>query len=291
LTIILSSVWGQTDSVISYLSIIAFILLFNKKFIISALIFSIGLLFKPNWVVFIPLYLIIFFINHPKFKTLIFSAISVLILLLIVSYPFSDHPVSFYLWLLKERIIPTIGASKVASVSAFNFYTTFLRIDYHLSSFKILSLSVKDIGQLIFFIIYSFIAVILIKKKVDSMDILKAIFAIGLGSFLFMPGMLDRYFFPAIIPLAILAISKKKMLAIYLTLSVSFTLNVIWALFRRKYGGIDNLLTENNFLLLRILSFYNLFAYLFTLWLLFRDNLIKLSLWKKQANILTRQLK
>jgi len=294
--ITLSSVWGQTDSVIAYFSVVSFILLFRKKFALSSLLFMAGLLFKPNWVVFIPLYLLAFFLNRPRLKSILISSVFVLLLLAATAYPFSENPFTFYHWIISERIIPTIGASKVASVSAFNFYTIFLRIDYHLSSFKILVVPVGLFGQLIFAGIYLaiFLGVInkfLIHKKVSAVDFFKAILILGLGSFLFLPGILERYFFPAIIPFAAIAVVRRKTFIIYLLLSLSFSLNIVWALFRRQYGELDHLFTDSNFLLIRIFSLFNVLAFIFLFGLLFKDNLLKLDLWKKRANTLIQRLR
>lgn len=294
-SIILSSIWGQTDSVIAYFSILSFILLFRKKFTLSASLFTAGILFKPNWIVFVPLYVLTYFLNRPKNKSIILSFISLIILLFAVSYPFSSNPVTFYSWLIKNRILTTIGASKVASVSAFNFFTTFLRIDYHQVSYKILGIGVGSIGQLIFSLIYLISLIWLISKflghkKIEILDIFKSIVLIGLGSFLFMPGILERYFFPAIIPFATLAVVNKKYLVLFLSLTLTFSLNIIWALFRRHFGVLDHVFTDNNFLLIKVISIYNLIGFYFLLRLILPDNLLKLSLWKKQASIWIRRL-
>ncbi len=280
-TIILSSVWGQTDSVIALLSIVSFILLARQKFILSSLLFSVGLLFKPNWIVFVPLYCFIFLMKRPKISQVVLSFLTVIAFMIICVLPFSNNPVSFYTWLIGSRIAPTIGASSVASVSAFNFYTTFLRLDYDLSSYRIFIIPVKFIGQLVFFTIYALSIFILLKKRAMDADIYKALIVLGLGSFLFMPGMLERYFFPAVIPFAILAVNNRKLLILYIVFALTLGLNVIWALFRRKYGILDDIFTKNNFLLIRIISLYNVAGFIMLIRTLFKDNLLKLSLWKK----------
>lgn len=283
--IILSSVWGQTDSVIALLSVLAFVLLLKKRFVLSSILFTIGLLFKPNWIIFIPIYILIYFINRPKIKSLVFSAIVLSVVLILASIPFSDNPISFYSWLFKDRILSTINASPHASISAFNFYTTFLQIDYHLSSFKVLGLPVKIIGQMIFLYIFLFCLKYVLSKKADAESIFKAVAVIGLGSFLFLPGMLERYFFPAIIPFAILAVKNKKLLLLYFTFTITLGLNVIWALFRRSNGNINDIFTDHNFLLIKIISICNVLGFIVMYKTLFADNLLKLSLWKKQVNI------
>jgi hypothetical protein len=126
--------------------------------------------------------------------------------------------------------------------------------------------------------------VYLLRKKVEVTSIFKVIIFIGLGSFLFMPGMLERYFFPAVIPFAILAVKNKKLLLLYFTFALALGLNIVWALFRRKYGEINDIFTGNNFLLIKILSLHNIAGFILMSRLLFKDNLLKLNLWMKKMS-------
>ncbi len=281
ITIVLSSVWGQVDSAVALFGTASILLLLNKKYWWSPLLFTAGLLLKPNWILFAPLYIFIYLLGGPKLKNIVTSLFSVIVLLVVLAFPFSDNPISFYTWFIKERIMTTIAASPHASVSAFNFYTTFLKIDYDLATYKVLGLPMKLFGQAVFSLIYLSGLYYLWKNKPKVENVLKVIALIGFGFFVFMPGMLERYFFPILIPLAVLAAGSKKILLMYLSLTITFTVNVIWALFRRRYGVIDDFVTGNNFFLLRTISIFNVAGYVLMIWLLFKDYLLKLDLWKK----------
>jgi Gpi18-like mannosyltransferase len=278
--IILSSVWGQTDSVIALLSVASFILLLKKKFTFAVLLFVAGILFKPNWIIFAPLFVFVFFVKHPNIKTIAYSFLAALVLSVLVSLPFSNNPLIFYPWLLKERILSTLNASPNASISAFNFYTTFLRIDFHLSTYRIIGIPVKFIGEFLFSGIYIFSFLYLFKRKVEMINLLKVVVFLGFGSFLFMPAMLERYFFPALIPFAILAVKNSKTFILYFTFTLALGLNIIWALFRRSNGVVNDIFSANDSLLIKIISIHNLVGFLALTTLLFKDNLLKLSVKK-----------
>lgn len=280
ITVLLSSVWGQIDSTVALLSVMAFYLVIRKKFVLSGIFFTVGLLLKPNWIIFFPFYILLYFLNRPKLKAILMTFILSALLALAIAFPFSKNPLGFYTWFIKERILTTLTASPHASISAFNFYTTFLKIDYHLASHKLLLIPVKYIGYLIFALLY-LKSLLTIIKDPENIGVYKAVVVIGLGSFLFMPGMLERYFFPMLIPLSILAFKNRKLLWVYLIYAVLLSLNVVWALFRRKYGDIDALFTGNNFMLLKTVSILNVGLFIYLLRLLLKDNLLKLSLWKK----------
>ncbi len=290
--IILSSVWGQTDSVIALLSLSSFILLTKKKFVLSTILMVLGLTFKPNWIIFIPLYVYIFIRNKPKAGILALSLISALFIIVVTSLPFSDNPFNFIAWLVNTRIIPTITNTPKLSVSAFNFYTIFYSIDYHLLSQKLAGVPVGYIGRVLFMLIYVQALAYLKKSELKDIDIYKVIISVGLGCFIFMPGMLERYFFPAIIPLVIIAsLRNRKILILYLTFTLTFSLNLIWALFRRKYGVINEMFVGSEYLLIRIISIHNVFGYFIMLSLIFEDNLLKLNWWRTIRNILIQPMK
>lgn len=275
ITVILSSVWGQIDSTVALLSMMAFYLIVKKKFVLSGIFYTAGLLLKPNWIIFLPLYLLLYLINRPKLKSISLTFILTTLFALTIAFPFSNNPLDFYTWFIKERVLTTLTASPHASISAFNFYTTFLKIDFHLSSHTLLFIPVKYIGYLIFALIYLKSLLTTIKNS-GKIGIYKAVVAIGLGSFLFLPGMLERYFFPMLIPFSILAFKNRKLLWVYLIYTVLLSLNVIWALFRRKYGDVDALFTGNNFFLIKSVSIINVVLYFYLLILLFHKNPLKL---------------
>ena len=57
-----SAYWGQTDSIPLFFLLVSFyILIYQKKFLTSAILFTLGLLSKQTIIIFIPLYLIVLF--------------------------------------------------------------------------------------------------------------------------------------------------------------------------------------------------------------------------------------
>jgi len=73
--------------------------------------------------------------------------------------------------------------------------------------------------------------------------------------------MLERYFFVAFTPLIILLFARPKILVYGLLINIVVMANVISSFFRRRYDEIDHPFTNNNFFLIRVLSFFNLFGW------------------------------
>jgi len=85
----LSSLWGQTDQIAGFLTIVSFLLLTNNP-IISILLFFLGASIKPTSVFLAPLFLFILIKNKVSLKKIIIGVIISLGLNIMIFRPFSD---------------------------------------------------------------------------------------------------------------------------------------------------------------------------------------------------------
>ncbi len=253
-TIFLSGVWGQTDSVIAFLGLLSFILLANKRTALSIPFYFTSLYFKPNWAIFLPFYLFLLIKLRPRFRELFYGALITVTIFVVTTQPFTKGNVfSFIFWLLKTRILPNVQAADKASVSAFNFYTVLFAIDKSPADSLILEIPAKILG----YVSYSAINLatfVHISKKNRLFAIITGLFTIGLGSHLFLTNMLERYFFPALVPMIILMFTNTKTLIWSVAINIVTFSNLVWAFFRRTSDEIGQPFTNNNFFLIRSLS-------------------------------------
>ena len=149
----------------------------------------------------------------------------------------------------------------MASVSAFNFHSIFLQIDRDFSSTKLLGISAKTIGSLAYVLLNIFVFQYIVRQKDKLLAMIAGVFVIGFGSFLFLTGMLERYFFVGFAPLIILLFTRPKILVYGLLINVVVMANLFWSFFRRKYDEFDHPFTNNNFFLIRALSFVCVFSW------------------------------
>src|SRR3989344_2343045 len=130
LTIFLSSVWGQSESLVALLGVISFVLLSQRRFIVSAPFLFLSLYIKPTWAIFLPFYLFAFFSLKPKFKDILVSFFLSFIIFLSLTLPFSGSNVfSFSKSVVLENFLPTAKGSAKTSISSFNFHTIIFPID------------------------------------------------------------------------------------------------------------------------------------------------------------------
>lgn len=261
-TIFISGAWGQTDSLVSLFGMMAFLLLLSKRQFLSLPLLFISLYLKPSWAIFLPLYLFLIFHYKIKVKELLIGAIVALFIFFVTTYPFSGNDIfGFTVKLFGERLPIAAKVDTVASVSAFNFHSLFLRIDRDFSSAKLLGISAKTIGSLAYTFLNIFTFFYIAKQKDKLLALITGIFVIGFGSFLFLTGMLERYFFVAFTPLVILIFTHPKILVYGLFINFVVMANIIWSFFRRKYDEVDHPFTNSNFFLIRTLSLVCLFGW------------------------------
>lgn len=256
LTIFISGAWGQTDSLVAIFGFLSFVLLATGKLNLSLLLFFLGMYIKPSWGIFIPFYLYALYLKRPSLKSILPGLVAILITLFIVSVPFAEKGVITFtkeVW-IDKYILPVKSVGK-ASVSAFNFHTIFLKVDRSFFNSKYLGIISADKLGLISFFVLNVIAFRFLKREKNFLwGITIGMFILGIGSFLFMSNMLERYFFPGLVPLIIIMFTDFTILIDGVIMNFIFLANIIWAFYRRGSDEIDHPFTGNNFLLIRVLS-------------------------------------
>lgn len=256
ITIFISGAWGQTDSLVAIFGFLSFVLLATGKLNLSMFLFFVGMYIKPSWGVFIPFYLYALYLKKPNLKSILPGIIAVLITLFIVSAPFAEKGVITFtkeMWVGKY-VIPVKSVGK-ASVSAFNFHTIFLKVDRSFFNAKYLGIISADKLGLISFFVLNIIAFKFLKRQKNFLwGVTVGMFILGIGSFLFMSNMLERYFFPGFTPLIIIMFTDFTILIDGIVMNLILMANIIWSFYRRGSDEIDHPFTGNNFLLIRVLS-------------------------------------
>jgi len=265
-TVFLSGVWGQTDSFVSLFGFLAFVLIYYKKIYLSLPFFFLSLYLKPAWAIFIPIYLWILYLSKPKISHILTGGFLTLMIYLVTTTPFSNgNLIDFTKTMVFGYVSPFSKGTAKASISAFNFYTIFFKIDRDLATKTIMGIPLNHIGIIIYTLINFFTFSYIKKEKNKLLAIVLGIFSVGLGSYLFLTNMLERYFFSAFAPLVILGATNSKFLKSLLIVNLILFANLIWAFYRRSSNEIDHPFTNYNFLLIRVLSLFLVIVYLQTL--------------------------
>ena len=285
-TIFLSGVWGQTESLIAFFGLLSFYLLTTKYIWMSPFFMFLSLYTKPTWAVFIPLYVfcLIFLWIKKKLKPrdLFFGITLTALALIIVTKPFSgNNIISFTKYITLNNMLPAAKGTIKATSSAFNFHSIIFDLDVNLSSDPYLFMPANYLGYFILAYIYLMVFSYLRKKGLDLKTITVSGGVVGFGSALFLTGMLERYLFLGFPFIAVLAMSDKKLFKYFVIFTATLFSNLIWAFYRRRFGKIDHLFTDYGLFLVRVISFINVLTYVLFVRSNIGKNLLKLRLWKK----------
>lgn len=279
-TVFLSSIWGQNDSLVALFGFLSFYLLHNGNISLALPSMMISLLIKPTWAVSLP----VFFAGaiRKKFSFLQYLIGMVLsgLILVTVTIPFSGSNVyGFTKGIVANNILPSAKGLAKASISAFNFHSLVFDIDKTLASVKFFGVGL-DIYFLIFVLIINAGAVIYTLLG-SRWEILLSAAVANLGAFVFLTNMLDRYFFSALPFIVVISSLSKRYFWVAVFCNIVFFANLIWAYYRRSVGIIDHTFSDNNFLVLRVFSLAVVVLWFYLSW----------NVWKKILGLLRVQLK
>ncbi len=261
-------IWGQNDIVSVVFVYLSFLSIKKNKFIFSPLLFLIGLFFKPTCLVLLPFYIFYFFKqNKIQLNNLIKLFISFFLCLSFIFISFKPflvnpfNPVPEISNIVLQRMAPSSKGLSRASNSAFNFFSLFFEIDKTYGSQQILGMKLDTFG-LIFFILINICAVYFYFKNKYPNNLTRLsfiLFFISQATFLFMTGMLERYFFPAFIASIILLFLNFKDFGFYMIIqNLIWFLNLFYSFYQRQIGWVKFLFESNSFILIRILSLISL---------------------------------
>jgi len=222
-----SSMWGQVDSVFTLTIVIMSLLLSQGKTIPSYYVFALGILLKPQTLVFTPLLLygIYEHVFHKDFQWKIFYINLFHGLLAVTGMLLAAMP--YGLDKVIKQYGSTLGSYPYISVNAYNFWS-FWGLNWSSQEKSFLFLTFAQLGTLIIILLTILSAVLFLKRiKHSERYFLTGSFLI-ITMFLFSVRMHERYLFPGMILLlmAYVVSHKKFWLYSYLAFSFSHLLNV-----------------------------------------------------------------
>ena len=215
------AVWGQFDAIYTFFLLLSLIFALKRKPEMSAVVFAVALLTKPQGIALLPLIALLIFKND-GLKRLFTSIIAFIATIFIVILPFEwSNPVTF----LSNIYFGAYSGYQYTSINAFNLWGMF-------------GLWIPDgnlfiIGWVLFGAFATFAMYVLYKRYHISGDKL-AIFAafLLLFTFFMLPTRIhERYLFPAIVMLTLLLPFIKKVRLLYVALTATLFVNQAYVLY------------------------------------------------------------
>ena len=222
-----SSIWGQVDAVLALIVLIICALMTKGKTIPAYFVFALGILLKPQVLVFTPLILFGIYehvfakdFSWNKFFRNLFSGLGAIIGMVLLCVPFGLDKVL-------NQYTSTLGSYPYISVNAYNFWSL-LGLNWSSQEKTFLFLTYEQLGTVVI-VLLTLLSLFLFLRKMKSEDryYITGSFLI-ITMFLFSVRMHERYLFPGLLLLLMTYIMnrKKSYFYCYIGLSVSHFLNV-----------------------------------------------------------------
>lgn len=235
-----SSMWGQVDSVFTLVVLLLCLLLTKGRTIPAYFTFALGILLKPQTLIFTPLLLFgiyehVFAKNFTwqKFWTNLLCGLGAIGSMFLCSLPFGIGKVL-------AQYTTTLGSYPYISVNAYNFWSLW-GLNWSSQDKKFLFMTYSQLGTVIIVLLTILSALIFLRKIQCKERYFVSGAFIVLTMFLFSVRMHERYLFPAMILLLFTYIvsRKRQYLIAYIIVSFSHFCNVWHVLYHYDPHNYD----------------------------------------------------
>ena len=241
-----SAVWGQVDSIHTFLLVVSLYFIGQRKMLPAVLLFSISIVVKPQSFIFAPIYLFMFYkyifgenlpeFNPQKFWRLALYGLGCFGLIALLVLPFIDFgalPGSFFEIPVIAQYVSTFTTYDNITHNAYNFWALLglnrpTTMWLHDGAIVPLTLGFTIIG-FSFLALLTLLAFYLLSKRNDTGSIFLVGAILVIGTFLMSIRMHERYNFPAIVLLllAYATLRDRRLLYVYAGYSAAHFLNNI----------------------------------------------------------------
>ncbi len=255
-----SSVWGQTESIVSFFVFLSIFLLHKNKPVLSVLSIALSLYIKASLLIFIPVYLLLFIMKKYPVTTYLKSIAFSLFVIVLLTLPFAKgNPFIWLLDLYQGKIF--VQQLQVITANAFNIWATIATIHERPQTLMLGPLSYQTWGNLLFAISYIVLIWNFIKSK--TRNIYWILSLIAFSSFMLMTNMHERYLYPLFPFFTVLAVQNKKLMKIYCAVSLISLLNLYNFWWVPKTGFLIDFLSFDDRFIPRVLGLVLFAAYIY----------------------------
>jgi Gpi18-like mannosyltransferase len=217
-------VWGQSDSVMTFLTLLSIVAILGEQYEIAWGVAAISVLVKPQGLMLLPV-LGIWTMLETDFATWIRSGIALIAVAVIGIVPFQIN--QEWGWIFK-LYGSTAAYYHETSVNAFNLMALLGGVR-QADSNTLAGVSFFALGMSLLVPLYAFVAWILWRGRTPSRLLFASFMAI-FGFFMVAPRMHERYLYPAIALVVPLALEAPAMLAVFVIITITCFINLIYIL-------------------------------------------------------------
>lgn len=254
-----STIWGQTDSLVSFFGLLAFIFLVERKLIWAVLSLAGSIYIKASLLLFLPVFALVLVKQKYRLKD-IATAVGISLLFFgALTLPFSQgEPFSWLVHLYQKKVFTQ--QLQVITANAFNVWATLTGIHERPHDLLLGPLSFKLWGWLMF-AAASLPALHLVYKKQDKFSVFWSLAIISFSAFMLLTNMHERYLYPLFPVLTILVVTNRKLLLLYVLVSAIHLLNLYNFWWYPRVNILIQVMSAADRLLPRVLGLVNLILF------------------------------
>jgi Gpi18-like mannosyltransferase len=237
-TWLISSYWGQVDSLAAACVALALYAMVRKQYVIAWIVLALGVLIKPQPIVIAPLLLVWQAREQGFSPRLVLGPAASIVTSYLVSLPFvpSPQPLAVFAW-VSNLLHVGVDLFPNTSVGAFNLYTI-KGWFYQPDTVTVLGVSLRMWGEAAFGALVTLVTIALAVRLARERDrplreevLLTACFIVLAGMFVLLTRMHERYLFFAVAIAPMLWYVGRWERTVGTTMMVTFTLNCGWVMF------------------------------------------------------------
>ncbi len=255
-----STIWGQTDSIISFFALLSGWLITKRKLVESLVVLALCLYIKISLVIFVPIILMFALKQKHNMARWLFGATCVIAVLILPSLPFANGKNPF-IWLYEIYKDKVLGQQlHVITANAFNLWAVVAGIHERPDTTLLGPIPYRLWGNLLFGLSY-LPALYLVFKKQTTNTLVWALAIVSFSSFMLATNMHERYIYPLFPYLTIIVMANFYLLPLYVVVSIITLLGMYNFWWFPKFQPIVDVMSRANRLAPRILGLINLGAF------------------------------
>lgn len=274
-----SAIWGQVDSIYTFLLLLAvyfiasdegvFIKDINRNYLFAYILFTLSALTKPQTFIFTPIFIFsfisFFYTNYSKKQKIHTSLVSILICLtisILICLPFIN---GLDVMVIVNQYIGTLSQYDYTTLNAYNFYGLIGKNFIDSSQFLLPGITYKLFGTLSIVFFTIIVLNFLYENRHNKFSLFFGSAFINLSVFMFSIKMHERYLFPTLAFLLVSYIYKrdKRLLILFFSFSFTFFVNCSDVI-KLSMFDFDYSILKYGFMVISIINMI-LFFYMFYL--------------------------
>lgn len=247
-----SAIWGQTDSTINLLGLLAFIFLLKRKLTLAVLAIIISLFIKLSLLIFLPIFIVVAIRQRYSLISWVKAIFLSLIVIGLLTLPFShSEPFSWLFNLYKDKVI--LWTLHIITANAFNLWAALTGIHEKPDTLFFGPFTYNVWGTVLF--IGALVPLLVrVYKKQDHKTVFQTLALTGFSYFILATGVHERYLYPFFPFLTILVALDKKLLKFLVVISLIHFFNLYNFWWYPRIEPIVNLFSFGDRILPRVLG-------------------------------------